>query len=53
MKMEPKFSKEKLLKSKKFEKRRDILSALLSAETEYTIAEVETLIAEYMEREVK
>ena len=51
--MEATFSKDKLLKSKKFEKRRDILNALLKADKEYTITEVEEIIKQYMEKEVK
>lgn len=51
--METKFSKDKLLKSKRFADRRDLLNALLSDDKEYTIVETEEIIKEYMEGEVK
>lgn len=51
--MEPKFSKEKLMKSKRFSERRDILGALLDANKEYTVADVEKMISNYFERNVK
>lgn len=51
--METKFSKDKLLKSKRFADRRDILNALLKTDKEYTIAEAEEIIKQYMEKEVK
>lgn len=48
-----KFSKSKLIASKKFTDRSDILSALLADDKEYTIEEAEGIIREYMEGEVK
>ena len=48
-----KFSKEKLMKSKRFAERRDLIGALLDADKDYSIAEVEKMINSYFEREVK
>lgn len=50
---EPVFSKDSLLNSKRFRDNRDIVSALLEDGVEYTISEVETMIAEYMKGTVK
>lgn len=51
--IENKFSKNQLLKSKRFTDRRDILNALLTDDKEYTITETEEIIKSYMEGEVK
>lgn len=51
--VESKFSKECLLNSKRFQNKRDIVSALLKDGVEYTIEEVEAMITEYMKGEVK
>ena len=51
--MEPKFTKEALVNSKRFRDERDIVSALLEDGVEYTISEVETMIMEYMKGKVK
>ena len=50
---EPKFTKRALVNSKRFCNERDLVSALLVDDVEYTIAEVETKIAEYMKGMVK
>lgn len=42
------FSKEQLLASERFRGRRDIVNALLAEGGQYTIAEVEKMIADYM-----
>ena len=51
--LEPKFTKEALVNSKRFRDERDIVSALLEDGTEYAISEVEIMIAEYMKGKVK
>lgn len=50
---EPVFSKESLLKSKRFRDQRDLVSAVLEDGAEYTIEEAENLITEYMKGKVK
>lgn len=42
------FSKEQLLASARFANRRDIVSAILQAGRQYSIAEVEIMIENYM-----
>lgn len=42
------FSKEQLLAAERFHGRRDIVNALLAEGGQYTIAEVEKMIADYM-----
>ena len=48
----PKFSKEQLIRSDRFAKRRDLLGALLKDGKLYSIEEVETAIEHYMKGEV-
>jgi hypothetical protein len=48
-----KFSKQQLLGSKRYNERRDLLTALLKDGKEYTHADVETLIDEFMKGKVK
>lgn len=50
---EPKFSKEALLNSERFRHERDVVSALLNCDLEYSIPEVEGMIEEYMKGTVK
>lgn len=50
---EPMFSKDSLVSCERFYKRRDLLSALLDDGKEYTIAEVEKMIDDYMKGKVK
>lgn len=50
---EPKFTKESLVKSKRFCGERDLVSALLKDGEEYTISEVEEMITEFMKGMVK
>lgn len=50
---ENKFSKEQLLRSKRFRDRKDIVNALLSNEQLYTVKSVEEKIANYMKGKVK
>lgn len=50
---EPSFNKRRLLESKKYASKRDIISALLDEEKQYTIAEVEYLIDRYKKGKVK
>ena len=42
------FAKEQLLAAARFQERRDIVNALLRSDKQYTIAEVEKMIANYM-----
>lgn len=51
--MEPKFSKEALVNSKRFRNERDIVSALLMDNVEYSVSEVDSMIADYMKGKVK
>lgn len=50
---EPKFTKEALLNSKRFRDERDIVSALLQNDVEYSVSEVEDMIKNYMKGKVK
>lgn len=50
---ESKYSKEQLLKSKKYFKRRDLLGVLLDNKKEYSFAEVDAEIDKFMKRGVK
>lgn len=50
---EPTFTKVALVNSKRFRDKRDIVSALLKDGVEYTVSEVETMIAKYMKGKVK
>lgn len=50
---EPKFPKEALVNSKRFRNERDIVSALLKDDVDYTVPEVEGMITEYMKGKVK
>lgn len=47
------FSKEELLKSRKYQKRRDLLTVLLKAGRQYSHSEVKALIGEFMKGGVK
>ena len=51
--IEPVFTKEALMNSKRFRNERDLVSALLEDGKEYTIPEVEDAIAKYMKGKVK
>ena len=51
--VEPMFTKEALVNSKRFCDERDIVSALLEDGVEYAIPDVEIMIAEYMKGKVK
>lgn len=50
---EPKFTKAALVKSKRFCDKCDLVSALLEDGAEYTISEVEDMIAKYLKGKVK
>lgn len=50
---ESKYSKEQLLKSKKYSNRKDLLGVLLDDKKEYSFAEVEAEIDKFMKRGVK
>lgn len=49
---EPAFTKDVLVKSKRFHNEQDIVSALLDDGVEYTVAEVEDMIQNYMKGKV-
>ena len=49
---EPKFSKTQLLSAKKFEGRKDAMTAVLSDGETYTVKEAETLYDNYMKGQV-
>ena len=51
--MEPKFTKDALVNSKRFRNERDLVAALLKDDVEYTVSEVDSMIAEYMKGKVK
>lgn len=53
VKTETKYSKEQILGSAKFANRRDILDALLTDGKEYTIAEVNSVMDDWMKKGVK
>ena len=48
-----KFTKEQLMKCSKYDKRKDLLSAVLVDGTEYTNLEAEKLMNDYLKGEVK
>ncbi len=47
------FSKEQILKSERFQKRKDVLNALLSSEKYYSIEDAEQMVENYMKGKVK
>ena len=50
---EPAFTKEALMNCKRFRNERDLVSALLKDDVEYTVSEVVDMIADYMKGKVK
>lgn len=50
---ESKYSKEQLLKSKRYSNRKDLLGVLLDDEKEYSFTEVDAEIEKFMKRGVK
>lgn len=51
--MESKYCKVDILKSKKFARKRDVLSVVLNDDTKYTVEEVNELYNEFMKKEVE
>lgn len=49
---DPVFSKESLLNSKHFMKRRDLISALLDDDKQYTIKQVDEIMSKYLKGKV-
>lgn len=49
----PKHSKEQLLRSNRYAHRRDLIGALLEDDKQYTLAEVDTAIDNFMKGKVK
>lgn len=52
-KTEDKFTKAQLLSSQRFNRRRDVLSAVLSDGNTYTVKEAQQLIEKYMKGKVR
>lgn len=52
-KKEDTFTKNQLIRSRKFKSYRDALNVLLNESKEYTIGEVEKLLADFMKGKVK
>ena len=50
---ESKFSKDQLLKSERYQQRRDLLSALLDEKNSYSHSDVEQIINDFMKGTVK
>ncbi len=48
----PNFSKEQLLQSKKYAQQKDLLNALLATDREYTAAQVDTVIDDFLKGKV-
>ena len=48
-----KYSKQKILKSKKYSDKQDLINALLKDDTQYSISEVDELINNFMKGVVK
>lgn len=46
------FSKEQILKSNKFKDKRDILSVLLEDDKKYKLSDVESMIVDFLNKEV-
>ncbi len=51
--VEIKFSKEQLVKSKKFSGQQDLLNTILEADKQYTLDEVVSKVEKYMKGKVK
>lgn len=51
--VQPKFSKEQLLNAEAYQHRKDVLNAVLDDGKEYTKAQVDTIIGEFMKGQVK
>lgn len=52
-KTETLFTKEQLLRSERFQDRKDLINALLSPEQQYTVRQAEQKIEDYMKGKVK
>ena len=50
---EEKYCKKQIVKSKKYRPRRDLLSALLKENIEYTAEEIEKIADDFLNREVR
>lgn len=50
---EPKFTKEQIVAAKRFHHQRDLVTAVLDDDKQYTMTEVETLMEKYMKGKVK
>lgn len=52
-KKESTYTKEQILKSKKYKDRKDVLNVVLKEDSTYTLKEVDNAIKTFMKREVK
>lgn len=52
-KKESKFTKEQIVVAKRFQHQRDLVTAVLDDDKQYTMTEVETLMEKYMKGKVK
>lgn len=50
---EKRFTKQQLLKSEKYEDRKDIVNALLKENRDYTVSETDFIIEQFMKGEVR
>lgn len=50
---EPSFSKEQIIKSKKYRESADVIGALLRDGESYSFKQVDKMLADFMKREVK
>ncbi len=50
---EVKFSKEQILKSKKYENERDVINALLKEDKKYSFSDIDKLINDFMKGKVR
>lgn len=50
---EIKFSKEQILKSKKYENERDVINALLKEDKKYSFSDIDKLINDFMKGKVR
>ena len=50
---EPMFTREQIIKSKKYQESADLIGAILLPEKGYTLKEVDSLIEKFMKKEIK
>ena len=52
-KKKPRFTKQQIVKSARYKDQPDLVNALLQADQEYTLDQVDKIITEYLNKEVK